>query len=187
MASNIADARHYHRPIRPAVVVVLGIIGVTAFLALAFDAIPVQRWLEQAGMVKTASAEVIEKQITKMVRSTVKVPGGTITALGGDNPAAALDGNARTRWVANGPGARWQMELDKPMKVSGIRIWYTGGYFCLKSSVDGVKWESIPTDCRASEIGLKPVRKVRYLRVERTGTGASMGCETVSELQLIHG
>ncbi len=94
-------------------------------------------------------------------------------------PVAAVDGNAATRWCANGPTAPqwWQVDLGKPEDLTGIGIvWEQDGVayrYKVEGSEDGKSWTMLSDQTRSNERDQDRThdflaRGIRYVRVTAT-------------------
>jgi putative membrane-bound dehydrogenase-like protein len=110
----------------------------------------------------------------------------------GNDAWRACDGNEATRWCAAGGGfpQSWQIELDGPHTVTGIRIvWEQAGTVyahAIETSVDGAVW-TVAQDARngvakgTNEHAFAPV-EARHVRV--TCLGSSGGWASIREVSL---
>jgi putative membrane-bound dehydrogenase-like protein len=131
----------------------------------------------------------LEDQYLKPVEPTrvpvnlaLKKPVTAKSSQDGHPPAHLTDGDAGTRWCANGPQLNeWiQVDLDKPTKVSGCQIkWESSDIayrYLVEGSLDGKEWKTL-VDRRDTKLVLDEEKfepqEVRYVRL--TGVGAREG------------
>lgn len=116
------------------------------------------------------------------VNLAAKKPVTAKSSQDGHPPAHLTDGDAGTRWCANGPQMNeWvQVDLQKPTKVSGCQIkWESSDIayrYLVEGSLDGKEWKTL-VDRRDTKLVLDEEKfepqDVRYVRL--TGVGAREG------------
>ncbi|GAA3342075.1 ricin-type beta-trefoil lectin domain protein [Amorphoplanes nipponensis] len=127
-------------------------------------------------------------------RDPVPLTGVTATASpAGETPAAAVDGDASTRWssgAAQQPGQYLQADLGRARVFRRVAIdsgGYTGDYargWELTASTDGATWRTLARGAGAGQLNtvdLRPTR-ARYLRI--TSTGSSGSWWSIADLRL---
>lgn len=100
------------------------------------------------------------------------------SALPGDPPRAALDGNVRTYWGARGP-AWLRLDLGTVRTVRSVSVaWHRGdrrsAHFRIDTSVDGVHWSAAIQALSSGQVTTGetydvPDRDVRYVRLVGVG------------------
>lgn len=110
----------------------------------------------------------------------------------GNDAWRACDGNEGTRWCADGGGfpQSWQIELDRPYSVAGVKIvWEQDGTVyshTIETSTDGANWK-VAHDARGgaakspNEHTFAPV-EARHVRI--TCLGSSGGWASIREVSL---
>jgi len=124
----------------------------------------------------------------------VPLTGATATASpAGETPAAAVDGDASTRWssgAAQAAGQYLQVDLGRTRRFSRVAIdsgGNTGDYargWALTASADGTTWRTLATGTgtgQLTNVDLRPT-SARYLRV--TSTGSSGSWWSIADLRL---
>jgi glucosylceramidase len=133
---------------------------------------------------------------SKSLRSAYRaVPliGATATAdPAGETPAAAVDGDASTRWssgTAQAPGQYLQADLARPTIFDRVQIDAGGNLgdyaraWRLSGSLDGVTWSTLASGTGAGQLTTADVHgKARYLRI--TSTGSSGSWWSIADLRL---
>jgi glucosylceramidase len=115
----------------------------------------------------------------------VPTPGATASASPtGETPAAAIDGDASTRWssgTAQEPGQCLQADLARPTVFDRVAI-DTGGNlgdyargWTLTASLDGTTWRTVAEGAGTGQLTTVdvPRTKARYLRITSTGSSGS--------------
>ena len=124
----------------------------------------------------------------------VPLTGATATASpAGETPAAAVDGDASTRWssgAAQQAGQYVQVDLGRPQTFRRVAIDsgdYAGDYargWELTASTDGTTWRTLARGAgtgQLTNVDVRPTR-ARYLRV--TSTGSSGSWWSIADLRL---
>jgi glucosylceramidase len=132
------------------------------------------------------------KQLRSAYRA-VPLIGATATAVpAGETPAAAVDGDASTRWssgTAQAPGQYLQADLGRPTIFDRVQIDAGGNLgdyarsWQLSGSLDGVTWSTLASGTGAGQLATADVHgKARYLRI--TSTGSSGSWWSIADLRL---
>jgi glucosylceramidase len=115
----------------------------------------------------------------------VPVPGATATASpAGETPAAAVDGDASTRWssgTAQAPGQYLQVDLGRPVTFSRVAVDSGGNLgdyarsWTLEASDDGTTWRELATGTSTGQLTeiTVPRTRARWLRITNTGSSGS--------------
>lgn len=111
--------------------------------------------------------------------------GATATAVPpGDNPTAAVDGDASTRWSsgqAQQPGQRLEVDLGRPVTFRRVALDSGGnlGDFArgweLSVSTDGTRWRRLAAGVGTGQLTLVdvPRTRARFLRVSTTAAAGN--------------
>lgn len=130
----------------------------------------------------------------ELSRSGWKVTSNVSTAK--SNPAAAIDGNPRTRWDTASnqtPGSYFQIDLGNVQQVGRISLDYAKSpydyprSYQVDVSLDGINWVRAASGGGRKEhtdISFEPV-KARYIRITQTGSGGNYW--SIHELRLFSG
>lgn len=112
------------------------------------------------------------------------------------DPAAAIDGNPRTRWDTGSnqtPGAYLQIDLGKEQRVGRISLEYADSPYDyprryeVEVSADGANWTHVASGSgqkERTEISFSPVQ-TRFIRISQKGTGGNYW--SIHELRLFSG
>jgi glucosylceramidase len=115
----------------------------------------------------------------------VSLDGATATAVpAGDSPAAAVDGDAATRWSSGGaqePGQYLQVDLGARRAFSRVAIDSGGNLgdyargWQLSASDDGVTWRILAAGAGTGQLTNIDVRRTRarYLRITSTASAGN--------------
>jgi glucosylceramidase len=114
-------------------------------------------------------------------RSPLTVAATATASPAGDSPAAAVDGDASTRWssgAAQTPGQSITADLGQPVRFSrvavdsGDNLGDFARSFTLAASTDGLHWRTLGSYAARGQLTTVSVRgtSARYLRVTNTGT-----------------
>lgn len=119
------------------------------------------------------------------VRHEVPLPGASATAVpAGDSPAAAVDGDASTRWssgTGQAPGQYLQIDLGATTSFRRVAIDSGGNLgdyargWRLSASTDGLTWQVLAAGEGAgqlTEVDVAPTR-ARHLRIENTASAGN--------------
>jgi glucosylceramidase len=124
----------------------------------------------------------------------VSLDGATATAVpAGDSPAAAVDGDASTRWSsgqAQEPGQYLQVDLGRPTAFRRVAIDSGGNLgdyargWQLSASDDGTTWRTLATGGGTGQLTNVDVRRTsaRYLRI--TSTASAGNWWSIADLRL---